>query len=168
MGEAPHAAAKRAFHAWKAENAGLAVTGVPPEGWAAFYAGWRACVKSLDQPSLFDKTDPRVIPSRKSDPDTSHTAARNIVVKAGTQRAYLLQAFDRARLDGKDGLTDEHAMMWTNGLAHPHSEYSKRCSELREAGLIEPTGETRNGSSGQARMVSRITERGRQWIRDNA
>lgn len=100
--------------------------------------------------------------ARTSDPDTSHAAAAEIKVKAGTQRARLLVAFNRAV-----GLTDEEAMYETLGVVSPTSEYSKRCSELREGGFIEPTGETRPGRAGPQRIVSRITEKGRAWVRDN-
>lgn len=101
------------------------------------------------------------IPARHSDPETSHAATRAITVRAGTQRAHLLQAFASPR--GADGLTDEEAMESSVGVS-PHSEYAKRCSELRDAGFIQPTGETRDGNSGQARMVSRITEEGRRIV----
>lgn len=111
------------------------------------------------QPSLFDET--RVIPSRTTDPETSHAAAKQIVVKAGTQRWHLLAAF--AAHDHEYGLTDEEAAQASSGVSL-FSEYAKRCSELREAGLIEPTGDTRPGSAGPQRIVSRITANGRnEW-----
>lgn len=135
---------------------------------AAFYAGWEAA----NQPSLFDDSEPRTIPSRSTDPATSHAAVRAITVKAGSQRARLLQAFmDSYRIEISSwqghfpsGLTDEEAMDRAVGVA-PRSEFSKRCSELREAGYIEPTGETRPGSSGLQRIVSRITDKGRAAVR---
>jgi DNA-binding PadR family transcriptional regulator len=65
-----------------------------------------------------------------------------------------------------DGLTDEQAMGCAYDVS-PTSEYSKRCSELREGGFIEPTGETRAGSAGPQRIVSKITDKGRAWIREN-
>lgn len=109
-----------------------------------------------------DASDPRVIPSRTTDPATSHAAARTITVKAGTQRAKLLKAF---MLFDVFGGTDEQAMIACQSYGvSPSSEYSKRCSELREAGLIEPTGETRTGASGHQRIVSRITEAGRKVV----
>lgn len=114
----------------------------------------------------------RVIPSRSTDPDTSR-AAEPVKVRAGTQRAILLEAFswaERFRFGiGKDalpGLTDEQAMQYAHGVS-ASSEYAKRCSELREGGFIEPTGETRTGAAGAQRIVSRITDKGRAWIRDN-
>ena len=105
----------------------------------------------------------RVIPSRSTDPDTSR-AAEPVKIKAGSQRAYLLQAF---ALEWFPDATDEEAMKRTGGWVKPTSEFAKRCSELREGGYIEPTGETRAGSAGPQRIVSRITDKGRAWIREN-
>src|SRR5690349_11325025 len=116
---------------------------------------------SGDQLSIDDALGD-VIPSRTTDPDTSHAAAREIRVKAGSQRAWLLTAFNR-----DIGLTDEEAMYETLGAVKPVSEYAKRCSELREGGFIEPTGETRPGSAGVERIVSRITAKGMAWVEAN-
>jgi hypothetical protein len=111
-----------------------------------------------------------VIPSRSTDPVTSHAAAREIRVKAGTQRARLLEAFaqaDQNEYHSHGGsLTDEQAMERAHAVS-PLSEFSKRCSELRQGGFIEPTGETRAGSAGPQRIVSRITGKGRAWIEAN-
>ena len=41
------------------------------------------------------------------------------------------------------------------GLAH--TGYWKRCSDLRKANIIEPTGETRAGRSGEQQQVCRLT-----------
>lgn len=108
-----------------------------------------------------------VIPSRTTDPETSHAAAREVRVKAGTQRARLLKAFaDHGIQWPQVGLTDEEAMMNAEGVWHT-SEYSKRCSELREGGYIKPTGQTRVGSAGVERIVSKVTDKGLTWIREN-
>lgn len=106
-----------------------------------------------------------VIPSRTSDPETSH-AAEPVKIKAGSQRAYLLDEFYRWQME--DGLTDEQAMEYAYPLVGPTSEYAKRCSELRQGGFIEPTGEVRvSFTTGKARIVSRITEKGKAWIEAN-
>lgn len=122
-----------------------------------------------DQLSMLDELG-RVIPSRVSDPDTSRVAERVVKVKAGTQRARLLEAFaDRETWWSPatgPGFTDEQAMLMAPGVS-ASSEYAKRCSELREGGFIEPTGETRLGAAGTPRIVSRITDKGRAWIREN-
>lgn len=124
--------------------------------------GWGDHIKALTDrlPEVYG--EPRVIPSRNTDPTTSHQAAKAITVKAGTQRAHLLAAFAEL-VDG----TDEEAMARAEWVS-PSSEYSKRCSELREVGMIEPTGETRPGRSGQARIVSRITPKGLNWLTEMA
>lgn len=103
-----------------------------------------------------------VIPSRTTDPATSHAAAKEIRVKANSQRALLLAVFA-----SHVPLTDEEAMFESLGTVRATSEYAKRCSELREGGFIEPTGETRAGSAGPQRIVSRITDKGRAWIESN-
>lgn len=97
--------------------------------------------------------EPRVIPSRATDPETSHAAVpRNITAK--NARGRLLCAYWRS-VDA----TDEEAAEWAGiSLA---SEYAKRCSELRDAGYIEPTGVTRSGASGHQRIVCQITVAGR-------
>lgn len=120
-----------------------------------------------DQLSIEDALNDlgRVIPSRSTDPETSHVA-EPVKIRAGTQRAKLLEAFAGYFALERGGLTDEQAMGCSHGVL-PHSEYSKRCSELREGGFIEPTGETRAGSAGPQRIVSRITDKGRTWIREN-
>lgn len=98
----------------------------------------------------------QTIPARDTDPETSHAAtAAQMLAGGGSQRAYLLEAFSRLT-----DATDEEAMD-SHPEVSPTSEYSKRCSELRDAGYIEPTGQTRPGRSGNARIVSRITEEGR-------
>lgn len=98
----------------------------------------------------------RTIPSRSTDPDTSRKAEPG-PMRAGSQRARLLAAF--ARPEAVDGLTDEEAADLADGVPY-RSEFAKRCSELRAAGLIEPTGSTRPGVAGHERIVSRITDGG--------
>lgn len=97
----------------------------------------------------------RTIPARASDPGTSRAATAAVTIRAGTQRTRLLQAF--AALPDA---TDEEAMEHAEGVS-PVSEFAKRCSELRDAGLIETTGQTRPGGAGVDRIVSRVTDAGR-------
>lgn len=130
-----------------------------------FNAGWEAAMEEATSGTngvmMFETakakavSEARVIPSRNTDPETSHAAAKKIVIKAGTQRAYLLKAFSLL-----PDATDEEAMEIAYPMVLRGSEYSKRCSELREAGFIEPTGDTRIGSAGVDRIVSRITQKG--------
>lgn len=101
------------------------------------------------------------IPAKTTDPATSHSATNVGAIRKGTQRYLLLGAW---AFYGEEGLTDEEAMILADGVS-PMSEYAKRSSELRDAGLIIPTGETRPGASGTERMVSRITELGQATLR---
>lgn len=105
----------------------------------------------------------RVIPARRTDPGTSHAAGAAVTVRAGSQRHRLLEAFALELAEDMGGLTDENAMHLAEGVTVT-SEYAKRCSELREAGFLEPTGETRKGASGMDRIVSRITDAGRRAL----
>lgn len=119
---------------------------------------WCDCTEYVDpQPAQVART----IPARRSDPGTSHGAAAAVTVKANNQRGILLAAFG-ATAD-PEGLTDEQAMEASVGVS-PTSEYAKRCSELRDAGLIQETGGTRMGNAGRPRIVSAITDAGRQVL----
>lgn len=112
---------------------------------------------------LFD--DARVIPSRTTDPVTSRKAEPGKLT-ARNMRTKLLRGYVAAEQwpDGlrPDGLTDEGAAEFAG--VPLTSEYAKRCSELREAGYLEPTGEERRGAAGMARMVCRITDAGRDAL----
>lgn len=98
-------------------------------------------------------TDPRAI-ARTADPATSKAGARDVIVRAGSQKARLLRAYKEA---GMHGLTDEQA---GERAGMTSVGYWKRCSELRAGGYIAPTGEERIGSSGSAQAVHRLTGRG--------
>ena len=92
--------------------------------------------------------------ARASDPSTSRKAAQNATVRAGSQRHTLLQQYAHS-----EGLTDEQAGRMA-GLLRPGVCYWKRCSELRQAGYIKPTGETRVSLAGVVQQVCAITEAG--------
>jgi hypothetical protein len=94
--------------------------------------------------------------ARTTDPRTSHQW-NGEKMRPGTQAHRLLQTFGRWP---DDGLTDEQAMEKSDGVS-PLSEYAKRCSDLRSAGLIRDTGRDRKGGSGLDRIVSEITEKGK-------
>lgn len=104
-----------------------------------------------EQTSIFDT--PVQAMARRDDPSTSRKAARVAKFNAGSQKYRLLVEY--ARRD--DGLTDEEAASACDLL---HVGFWKRCSELRNAGYVERTGETRIASSGAAQDVCRITEAG--------
>lgn len=108
----------------------------------------------------------RTIPARRTDPGTSHKATPT-PVRARTQRAKLLESFGLP--SSVEGITDEEAMEKAVGVS-PVSEYAKRCSELRDAGLIavvvDESGATvvRKGNTGIDRIVSRITDEGHRVL----
>jgi hypothetical protein len=111
-------------------------------------------------------TTGRIIPARNTDPSTSDKATKGLTMRANSQRSKMLAAFAGF---GTEGATDEQAMEAAIGVS-PLSEYAKRSSELREAGLIEPvrtdTGAvvTRKGGQGAQRIVSRVTDEGRKVL----
>lgn len=75
--------------------------------------------------------------ARASDPDTSHEAAKRVEPRRGTIAATALAMY---RAYSHTGLTDAELEAYTGirGIW-------KRCSDLRNAGLIRPTGEVRDG-----------------------
>ena len=96
--------------------------------------------------------------ARHSDPETSHLAAKSVKLRAGTQQARLLVAYDCASLRG---LTDQEAGEMTGLINQPGCGYWKRCSDLRRAGYIMFTGETRTSNAGEQQRVCVITFLGR-------
>jgi hypothetical protein len=111
------------------------------------------------QETMFDKylrpVDEVKGRTRRGDYATSKAGARAVSFRAGTQKALLLRAFADA---GPSGLSDDEAAQ--NAGLSPTSCYWKRCGELRAVGLIQFTGEERQGSAGVDRMVSTITAAG--------
>lgn len=92
--------------------------------------------------------------ARLDDPETSRQAVKDLTVRAGTQRHRLLEAYFQLH-----GATDEEAGKWA-GLTENKCCYWKRCSELRQAGYITPTGETRASTAGVEQQVCYITPLG--------
>ena len=87
-------------------------------------------------------TAPRKL-ARVSDPETSHAAAKAVAYRTGTQKARLLQAY----LEAPEGLTDEEA-----GIRVGLPQAWKRCSDLRNDGVIESVG-VKDGPHGTPVMV---------------
>lgn len=104
-------------------------------------------------------TPATTIQSRSTDPRTSAKAEPS-PIRANTQRHLLLESYTKDAAGRQNGLTDEQAMELAVGVRHD-SEYAKRCSELRAAGLIIDTGKDRPGNAGTDRIVCQITELGR-------
>ena len=91
---------------------------------------------------------------RRNDGATSTGGAKAMTVRAGSQRAILLAVYR------EQPLTDEEAGNVSGLSMLPKCCYWKRCSELRQAGYIAPTGETRVSSAGVEQQVCRITTPG--------
>lgn len=93
--------------------------------------------------------------TRTGDYDTSIAGAESVRMRRRSQQFKLLREFCLA---SDSGLTDEEA---ADAAQVPvRSCYWKRCSELRQMGLIEPTDQRRNGDAGVQRIVSVVTEKG--------
>ena len=95
---------------------------------------------------------------RANDPATSTKAAQNLSVRAGSQRALLLSRYAVA------DMTDEEAGHASGLALLPKCCYWKRCSELRQAGYIAPTGEVRHSSAQVDQQVCSITQTGREVL----
>ena len=93
--------------------------------------------------------------ARNTDPQTSQQAAIGLPVRGGSQRAKILLAY----LDGEH--TDDEIGQITGLASVPNCCYWKRCSELRQAGYIEPTGATRLSRVNKLQQICRITAAGR-------
>jgi hypothetical protein len=134
---------------------------------------WRARIERLvldagihvppadGQFSIFDSPPPPDPPMvRKSDPGTSHSAARSVSVRSGSQQARLLALY-AAPEHAIKGLSSSEAGSLSGLSDNPACCYWKRVSELHAKGLIEPTGERRvNALSGEDQVVYRLTSRG--------
>jgi hypothetical protein len=96
--------------------------------------------------------------SRKTDPETSKQAAKKAVctVTWGSHRARLLIAYQE-----HGSLTDEQCGIYAR---IPRVSDTRRCSELRAAGLIAPTGQKRKTRTKSDAMVCAITDAGRKAL----
>ena len=110
--------------------------------------------------------EPRVVEStptaRNTDPGTSHAAAEAVRFNAQTAKGKLLRAHYET---DREDLTDEEAAKLA-GLSLT-SEYATRCSELRNLGLLVETGDERRGRAGMARIASRITQHGIDYVEEH-
>ena len=120
-----------------------------PDLLGAAHRCWDAWYEAANPRDRFDQEK-----ARRTDPATSHVAAAVIKAHSGTARVRLLEAHG----EYPAGLTDEEAAE-AAGLSLL-SEYATRMSELQNGGLVEPTGEFREGSSGMLRVVRAITPDG--------
>lgn len=108
---------------------------------------------ALDDLLDADPTETDAPAVRRSDPATSRAGAASSAMRSGSQRHRLLITYG----SGVSQTADEARRR--AGLART-SCYWKRCSELREAGLIADTGRTRPGDAGDEQMVCAVTDAG--------
>lgn len=103
---------------------------------------------------------------RVTDPETSRAGAKDIKPRQGSQIMLLLATYRNHSLFG---LTDEEAGKQTawkgSTMFDTRVCYWKRCSDLRNLGLIEPTGDTRLSTAGSAQQVCRITSAGLEALK---
>lgn len=114
----------------------------------------RACSQKfrMSRRTIFDAVQPVQTAARNTDPDTSKMAAAIVTAKESSTRVRLLHAYG-----GGATITDEQAA-YRAGIQK--GCWWKRCSELRQMGLIADTGERYNGAAGTPRMACRITAAG--------
>ena len=98
---------------------------------------------------------------RTDDPDTSAAGAKDVKPRQGSQVWQLLEQYGNYR----QGLTDEEAGVFS-GLAQRRACYWKRCSDLRNLGLIEDCKVRRAGTSGSMMMVCVITTKGLELLKE--
>ena len=96
--------------------------------------------------------------ARRTDPDTSHAAARKL--RVGTQLWETLRAFRDA-----GPMTNDEVTAYLGFDAARHGPW-QRVSDLTNLGHIADTGERRPGLSRRMQMVRAITPRGRMVLEE--
>lgn len=95
--------------------------------------------------------------ARNTDPATSK---QPLNVRSGSQRAIILAVYVNGEY-----IDDEIGQITGFGNL-PNCCYWKRCSELRQAGYIEPTGLTRRSRADKLQQICRITDAGKKVLSD--
>jgi hypothetical protein len=98
---------------------------------------------------------------RSTDPATSRQGAQDVLPRRDSQQGQLLRVYGENRIYG---LTDEQAGDLSGLAQKPKCCYWKRCSELRQKGLIEDTGQEALSSAGSSMMVCRLTAKGAELL----
>lgn len=93
---------------------------------------------------------------RADDSATSKDGSQAVKIRKDSQQYVLLQTYANPA-HWTHGLTDEEAGERSGLAAKPRCCYWKRCSELRELGLLEDTGIVRPSSAGCDQRAFRIT-----------
>jgi hypothetical protein len=98
---------------------------------------------------------------RSTDPATSQQGAKDVLPRRDSQQGQLLRVYGTHRING---LTDEQAGDLSGLAQKPKCCYWKRCSELRQKGLIEDTGNEAMSSAGSPMMICRLTAKGAELL----
>jgi hypothetical protein len=93
--------------------------------------------------------------ARRSDPDTSHEAAASIDVTQQARR--ILRSY-------RDGQAILDIDAYRRAGFPPHACDGQRCSDLRQLGMIERTGERGTTPSGKSGYLCRITRAGLAYL----
>lgn len=99
--------------------------------------------------------------ARASDPETSKAGARSVRYRAGTQKAELLAVYAIADRP----ISDAQAATISGLIDKPGACWWKRCSDLRDDGMIEPVGTVTSPITDEQVMACRITDEGRRLWR---
>jgi hypothetical protein len=100
---------------------------------------------------------------RSTDPATSRQGAKDVLPRRDSQQGQLLRVYGTHRING---LTDEQAGDLSGLAQKPKCCYWKRCSELRQKGLIEDTGLEAMSSAGSLMMICRLTAKGAELLQE--
>ena len=106
---------------------------------------------------------PLTFPARRSDPDTSHTAASSIEGSSSNDRALVLEVL---RSHGGRGTADQ-VTAWLRELDvyRDRNCVSSRISQLVRSGLVSDTGERVPGRRNRPVMVVEVSDEGREAVR---
>lgn len=103
----------------------------------------------------------RIIPSRTTDPITSHLGEQDVKMRADSQKMRLLRVYEEFGM-----MNSEHAARLA-GISM-RSCFWKRCSELcLDMGFLFDTGKTEPGDAGSERIVYTITSSGSAYLRNH-
>jgi hypothetical protein len=106
--------------------------------------------------------------ARRSDPITSHIAAESMTPAAlSKQRSLVLWAIVQLERHGGDGATTVDIcvrLAYENNTVPQQSVVARRCTDLRDLGLIEDSGVTRIGTSKRPLIVWKSTAAGREAV----
>lgn len=129
----------------------LRFKGMPIEDW------WDSVGRQCVLCRMGEVRQPEVAGARLSDPETSQLAAVG-TTKVRMRRSSLRHLLLRVYAKHPHGLIDEVA-----GNVVGRDGAWKRCSELRNMGLIQPTGLHQHSSAGAEQRVCVITDAG--WLK---